>query len=258
MASVGMAEQGGKVNDRGLDRRNRIGQSIIGKGRDNLVSTTQPKKAYKGLAMEGLIARWYSSNTGKNIEEFKKAAQEIAHRVPSGNDVLEVAPGPGFLAIELAKLGSYRIVGLDISKSFVRIATENATNAGVVVTFREGNASSMPFESNSFDFVYCRAAFKNFSEPVQALNETYRVLKPGREAVIYDLRRDASTDAIKAGVKEMRLDWVNSLITRWVFKHVLLKRAYSLEDFRQMVGETPFRTCEIKCDRIGVEVNLRK
>jgi hypothetical protein len=76
--------------------------------------------------------------------------------------------------------------------------------------------------------------------------------------VIYDLRRDASTDAIKAGVKEMGLDWLNSLITRWVFKHVLLKRAYSLEDFWQMVGETPFRTCEIKCDRIGVEVNLRK
>ena len=60
------------------------------------MSTTQPRKAYKGLAMEGLIARWHSSNTGKNIEEFKKAAQDIAHRVPSGNDVLEVAPGPGF------------------------------------------------------------------------------------------------------------------------------------------------------------------
>jgi ubiquinone/menaquinone biosynthesis C-methylase UbiE len=66
------------------------------------VSTIQQKKAYKGLAMEGLIARWYSSNTGKNIVEFKKAAQAIAHRVPSGSDVLEVAPGPGFLAIALA------------------------------------------------------------------------------------------------------------------------------------------------------------
>src|SRR5271157_4627721 len=183
--------------------------------------------------MEGLIARWYSSNTGKNIEEFKKAAQDIAHRVPSGNDVLEVAPGPGFLAIELAKLGSYRIVGLDISKSFVCIATENATNAGVEVTFQEGNASSMPFESNSFDFVYCRAAFKNFSEPVQALNEMYRVLKPGGEAVIHDLRRDGSPDAIKAAVKEMGLGWINSLLTRWIL-HWLRKRAYSQDDFRQM------------------------
>src|SRR5947208_1611271 len=113
------------------------------------MSTAQPKKAYRGLAMEGLIARWYARNTGRNVEEFRRAAQEIARRVSSGSDVLEVAPGPGFLAIELAKLGPFRIVGMDISQSFVRIAKENAAQAGVGVTFRQGNASSMPFESNS-------------------------------------------------------------------------------------------------------------
>src|SRR5262249_50250825 len=120
--------------------------------------------AYRGLAMEGLIARWYARNTSKSIEPFRREAQEIAQQLPQGGAVLEVAPGPGFLAIELAKLGSYRVVGLDISKSFVRIATENARRAGVEVTFREGNASAMPFALETFDFVYCRAAFKNFSE----------------------------------------------------------------------------------------------
>jgi 2-polyprenyl-3-methyl-5-hydroxy-6-metoxy-1,4-benzoquinol methylase len=54
---------------------------------------------------------------------------------------LEVAPGPGFVAIALARLGSYRLVGLDISESFVRIARENAKRAGVNITFREGTAS---------------------------------------------------------------------------------------------------------------------
>src|SRR5690242_7578170 len=119
--------------------------------------TAQQKKAYKGWAMEGRIAHWYARNTGQNIEAFQKAAREIAHQLPDGASVLEVAPGPGFLAIELAKLGSYRIIGLDISKSFVRIATENASKAGVEVTFQEGNASAMPFMPDSFDFVYCRA-----------------------------------------------------------------------------------------------------
>jgi ubiquinone/menaquinone biosynthesis C-methylase UbiE len=221
------------------------------------MSTAEQKKPYKGMAMEGLIARWYASNTGKNIQEFRKAAQEIADRVPNGANVLEVGPGPGFLAIELARLGSYHIVGLDISKSFVRIATENATKAGVEVTFREGNASSMLFESDSFDFIVCRAAFKNFSEPVQALHEMYRVLQPGGKAVICDLRRDTSSEAIKAAVKEMGLGWVNSLLTRWILRW-LRRRAFSQEDFRQMVGETPFKTCEIKCDLIGAEVVLRK
>jgi ubiquinone/menaquinone biosynthesis C-methylase UbiE len=221
------------------------------------MSTAHPKKAYKGWAMEGLIARWYARNTGRSIEPFRKEAQEIAHRVSSGSAVLEVAPGPGFLAIELARLGSYHIVGLDISKSFVRIATENAKKAGVQVKFQEGNASSMPFESSSFDFVYCRAAFKNFSEPVQALNEMYRVLKPGGKAVIHDMRSDATPDAIKVTVKEMGLGWINSLLTRWILGR-LRKRAYSPDEFRQMVGETPFKTCEIKCALIGVEVSLVK
>jgi ubiquinone/menaquinone biosynthesis C-methylase UbiE len=207
--------------------------------------------------MEGLIARWYARNTGKSIEQFRKEAQGFARRLPGGSAVLEVAPGPGFLAIELARAGSYHVVGLDISKSFVRIATENAAEAGVEVTFREGNASSMPFESDSFDFVYCRAAFKNFSEPVRALHEMYRVLKPDGKAVIHDLRRDAPPEAVKAAVKEMGLGWLNSLLTRWILGR-LRRRAYSQADFRRMVEETPFRTCEINCDLIGLEVSLRK
>lgn len=219
--------------------------------------STAQKKAYKGWAMEGVIARWYARNTGRSIEPFRKAAQDIAARVPSGSAVLEVAPGPGFLAIELARLGSYRIVGLDISKSFVRMATANAARAGVAVTFREGNASAMPLASDTFDFVYCRAAFKNFSEPVPALHEMYRVLKPGGKAVIHDLRRDASPNAIQAAVKEMGLGWLNALLTRWIL-HWLRKRAYSQADFQQMAAETPFRKSEIHCDGIGVEVTLHK
>jgi ubiquinone/menaquinone biosynthesis C-methylase UbiE len=215
-------------------------------------------KGYKGLGMEGLIARWYARNTGKNIEDFTKAAQKVAQHLPDGAEVLEVAPGPGFWAIELAKLGPYRIVGLDISKTFVRLATENAAKAGVAVTFREGNASVMPFEANSFDFVYCRAAFKNFSEPVEAIKEVYRVLKPGGTAVIVDLRRDASPESIAEAVKGMKLGRINSLLTKWIFKHSLLRRAYSPNDFRQMAGQTPFKTCEIECDLIGQEVSLHK
>jgi ubiquinone/menaquinone biosynthesis C-methylase UbiE len=222
------------------------------------VPAVQQKKPYKGIGMEGLIAKWYSTNRGKSLEPFRKTAREIADQLPSGAAVLEVAPGPGFLAIELAKLGPYHIVGLDISRSLVRIATQNAKKAGVDVAFRVGNASAMPLDSDSFDFIYCEAAFKNFSEPVRALDEMYRVLKPGGKAEIYDLRSDAPPEAIEAVVKAMGLGWLNTLITKWVFRHMLLKRAYSQEDFRRMAGQTPFKTCTIRCDLIGVTVSLNK
>src|SRR6266540_2420572 len=148
-------------------------------------------KPYKGMAMEGMIARWYT-NIRQQDAELEPVVRQVSDLLPAGSRILEVAPGPGYLAIELARLGTYRVVGLDISKSFVQMAAENAAKAGVQVTFQHGNASAMPFESDAFDLVVCRAAFKNFSEPVQALNEMYRVLKRGGKAVIIDLRRDAS------------------------------------------------------------------
>ena len=112
-----------------------------------------------------------------------------------------MAPGPGYLSIELARRG-YRVAALDISRSFVHIARDNAAAAGVEVDVRLGNAASMPLPDASFDFIVCSAAFKNFSDPVGALNEMHRVLNRGGQASIFDLRKDAGADAIGF---EMRL-----------------------------------------------------
>ena len=90
----------------------------------------QHKKGYKGLGMEGAMARWYAKNTGKSIEQFRIEARALAAGLPENASILEVAPGPGFLAIELARLGTFQVTGLDISKTFVEIATENATEGG--------------------------------------------------------------------------------------------------------------------------------
>src|SRR5215469_12054331 len=153
-------------------------------------------KPYKGIGMEGMIATWYAKNTGKSIAEYRNLAKRIADGLRPSDRVLEVAPGPGYLAIELAQLGSYQIAGLDVSRTFVRIARENAVRARVKVDFQEGDAAAMPFAAEMFDFVICRAAFKNFSNPVGALREIHRVLRPGGRALIIDMRSDASGKSI--------------------------------------------------------------
>ncbi len=215
-------------------------------------------KPYKGLPMEGIIATWYARNTANDVRGTRKSASFIADRLKPGARVLEVAPGPGYLAIEIAKLRDYSVSGLDISHSFVRIAAENARKAGVSVDFGHGDAAHMPFPDESFDFVVCRAAFKNFSDPVGALNEIHRVLMPGGRSSIFDLRKDASPAAIDDEVAGMHMSALNAMLTRWTFRAVLLKNAYTREAMDTMVSQSRFAKGEIVQDGIGFELRLAK
>jgi ubiquinone/menaquinone biosynthesis C-methylase UbiE len=215
-------------------------------------------KPYRGMGMEGAVARWYAGLTKKSLDDFKALARRVAQQIPPQAKVLEVAPGPGYFAIELAKLGNFEITGLDISKTFVQIAQANAVKAGVRVEFRQGNASAMPVPDASFDFLLCRAAFKNFTEPQLALDEMYRVLKPGGTALIIDLRRDASMQSISEAVKQMNVGLLNAIITTYTFRFMLMKRAYTKDEFETMISRTKFRDAEIRENLIGLEVQLNK
>lgn len=223
-----------------------------------MILTTTSVKAYKGIGMEGPVARWYASLSRKSIKDYEALAQRVAGRLSSGDRVLEVAPGPGYFSIGLAKLGAFHVTGLDISETFVQLARKNAAEASVGVCFLQGNASGMPFEDNTFDFLLCRAAFKNFSEPVQAIQEMYRVLKPDGTALIIDLRKDAPREAVNQLVDGMGLSRVNACTTKLTFHFMLLKRAYTQEDFRQFLSQANFRAIHIQESPTGLEIFLGK
>jgi len=208
--------------------------------------------------MEGMIASWYAKTTFKDLKRHKLMAKQLVEKIPANGKVLEIAPGPGYFCIELAKLGSYQITGLDISKSFVEIARRNAAEAGLKIDFRQGNASNMPFKDNTFDFTFCQAAFKNFSEPVKAIAEMYRVLRPGGLSVIADLRRDASAEEIEREVKGMGLSRINEILVRWTFDQMLLKSAYSVDEMKDMIAQTQFGKSKIDTNGIGFQVWLEK
>ncbi len=220
-------------------------------------SQSQVRKAYKGMAMEGMIARWYAKNTRQG-REFDVLAKRVSEIVPAGSRVLEVAPGPGFLAVEIAKTGKYQVAGVDISRTFVEIERANAQEAGVEIDFRLGDAANLPFEDASFDFVICTAAFKNFTRPVQALSEMYRVLRPQGKALVIDLRHDASHVEINREVERMGLNGINTLFTKWTFSLMLLKSAYRPAQIKEFIAEANIGTCRILESGIGMEIWLEK
>jgi ubiquinone/menaquinone biosynthesis C-methylase UbiE len=214
-------------------------------------------KAYKGMGMDGSMARWYDRTTRKDMPEFQKLAARIAAMMPAGGQVLEIAPGPGFLSIELAKRG-LQVRAVDISKTFVEIGRSNAKDAKVAVQFEQGNAAALPLEDSSVDFVVCRAAFKNFSEPVKALKEMKRVLRSGGTALLIDLRRDAPLADINRYVDDLGVNFLSRMFMKLVFRHMLIKRAYPLAEIRQMGEEAGWREMTIETSPVGFEARMQK
>ena len=214
------------------------------------INMMKQQRRFKDLGIEGATARWYDNNTRKSrLTEMKEYAKEASKYLHDGCSVLEVASGPGYLAIEIAKLGiCNKIIGLDISKDFVEIAERNAKEAGVieVVEFRHGNVADIRFPDNSFDFIICTAAFKNFKEPLRALNQMCRVLKLGGNALIADMNRDASNQQIEDYIKSIEAKGMGKLFMRLIFKYFLRNGAYTKDEFTSLISKTAFKQYDIR------------
>ncbi|MGZ6046373.1 MAG: class I SAM-dependent methyltransferase [Isosphaeraceae bacterium] len=222
-------------------------------------ATAEARWRFKGPEMEGLVARWYARirGTESQIVAYRREAARLTASLPAGARVLEVAFGPGYLAIELARLRRFQVTGLDISHTFVKIATQNAADAGVTADFHQGDAAVMPFAADTFDLIVCQAAFKNFVHPGSALSEMYRVLRDGGTVLIQDMSSDASHADIEREVKGMGLGRVGSFTTKGTLE-MLKRRAYSPARFERLAAESPFQTCRISTEGIGLEVRLTK
>ena len=222
------------------------------------MATATLPKARKNLGIEGKKAEWMAEMTGKSMERWVELAKWTAKRVPPGAAILDVATGPGYLCIELAKLGDYAVSGLDLSHTLVEISKEKAAKDGVSVDFRQGDVCNMPFADNSFDFVHCRGAFKNFGDPLGALREMHRVLKPGCEGVIKDLNRNAPRKALNQTIDTWGLPLPNRLLTKLLFQFRVRNSAYSKEQFESMLVQVKFSRFEIQQNGIDIDVLMWK
>lgn len=107
---------------------------------------------------------------------FGQFAPELlrAAAVSAGDRLLDVACGTGTVASAARALGA-DVSAVDINPGMLAVARRNARG----VTLREGNAEALPFGDGLFDIVTCQFALMFFDDPVVALSEMRRVLKPG-------------------------------------------------------------------------------
>jgi ubiquinone/menaquinone biosynthesis C-methylase UbiE len=101
-----------------------------------------------------------------------------------GIAVLDCGCGPGSITADIAQLVSPgAVVGLDASAKQLELAQRRAAEQGLDnVTFRQGSAYALPFPDGSFEAVFSHALLEHLSDAQRAVDEFFRVLKPGAMA----------------------------------------------------------------------------
>lgn len=157
----------------------------------------------------GSFYRWLSGVVLPGF--YADVAREASSRIKNGL-ILDVATGPGYLPLALAKINpSLHVYGVDISQKMIYKAIRYAKNANLNkrVVFQCCDGMKLDYKDNLFDMVLTTISLHHFKYPVRVFDESYRVLKPGYETWVFDLSNEAS--------EEDFLEWENSVIKRLNF-----------------------------------------
>ncbi|WP_447972791.1 methyltransferase domain-containing protein [Nitrospira sp. Kam-Ns4a] len=114
----------------------------------------------------------------------RHAARDAAFLLPRlkpGMTLLDCGCGPGTITVGLAEaVAPGLVVGVDVAPSQVALAEATAAARGLTnVRFEAANVYRLPFSDGTFDVVFAHALFEHLSEPLAALEELRRVLRPG-------------------------------------------------------------------------------
>lgn len=105
--------------------------------------------------------------------------------------VLDVGTGPGELAIAIARrCPDCQVTGVDLAPEMLATAGGRAESAGVAdrVGFLIADAAALPIGDGSIHVVVSTLSLHHWRDPPAILREVHRVLRPGGQALIYDLR----------------------------------------------------------------------
>lgn len=123
---------------------------------------------------------WETGSYSEFAENYLPMAGQLveATAVGSSDRVLDVGCGTGNVAITAARRGA-EVTGLDISPSMLERARRNADVADVgEIAWREGTATDLPFEEDTFDVVLSNLGHMYADPPGRTTTELLRVTRP--------------------------------------------------------------------------------
>ena len=133
-------------------------------------------------------AEGYSLSTSEELSNPESVHRELLNQwLGQGSNLnkraLDMGCGPGFLAIELARLG-FETTGVDSCAAMLSEARKNAQAFNI--RFIEGDAALNLFAEQSFDVIASRNLVWNLPDPEKAYRQWFRWLKPKGKLIVFD------------------------------------------------------------------------
>jgi ubiquinone/menaquinone biosynthesis C-methylase UbiE len=128
---------------------------------------------------------WYNELAFKRYNVYYEHLRETAEfQWHSGEKVLEIGCGIGTDAVEFARHGA-RVTAVDLGADQVMLTKLNFSLRGLPYeNVTEANAENLPFDDESFDFVYSFGVIHHTPNTEHAVDEIFRVLKPDGTAIV--------------------------------------------------------------------------
>ena len=143
-----------------------------------------PPWLYRILARGGLMQRLY-----------RRLAADLAEALPAGGLLIDVGAGPGHLADLVAQSRpDLRLVALDWSLRMLRPGPRRPTPQRLPSPLPcriVGDSARLPFRSACCDLAVATFSFHTWNDPVLGVQEMRRIVKPGGQAWIYEMNREA-------------------------------------------------------------------
>ena len=140
-----------------------------------------------------LVAREYARNIVPGFAPAARALCALADVCP-GDHVVDIACGPGTLALVAKEMGAARVIGVDFAPDMVAVAREAAKGIEGI-EFIEGDAVALPLEDGHFDVALSNFGMIFAPDPVSAVREMARVLRPGGRGGLTAWLRAGTTDS---------------------------------------------------------------